>query len=119
MKNEYYCKSYWVRDKNRNKVGYLVAYTSYDSNYESVKVGFSFCDTRFDKFDKYEAMELADQRAEYLAHAVNVDKVMEKIPYKYREDFLWFADSCSRYFKDKTFPLWFNTLEIYDFIYES
>lgn len=111
-------KTYWIRDSKGNKVGYLLAYTDYKSDYEKVLVGFSFCDTRFDKFDKYKAADLAEARAERLADAINVDKIIEKVPYKHREDFFWFLDTCARYFKDREFPIWFTALEVYDFNYE-
>ena len=115
---KWYEKTYWIRDPQGNKLGYCLAFTV-GPEYENVLVGFSFCDTRYDKFNKEKALDLAEERAYHLADAMNVDKIMEKVPYKHRTDFLWFLDTCSRYFQDREFPVWFTTLELKDFIYES
>lgn len=111
----YYQKSLWLRDENGSKVGLLLAYTDYKSDYEEVYIGFSFCDTRYDKFDKNQALDLAEMRAEYLSKAINYEKILEKIPYKHRDEFLWFLKGCTRYFKDRYLPTWVDRLmEIYE-----
>ena len=50
---EWYQKKWWVRDDSGQKVGMFLAYTTYDTGHDLVNVGFSFCDTRYDKFNKY------------------------------------------------------------------
>jgi hypothetical protein len=117
MSKDAYEKSYWIRDRQGKKVGYCLAYTHWASDHDKVAIGFSFCDTRYDSFNRTLAMDLADSRADHLMLAKNLDSVMKKIPYKYRVDFCWFVEACTRYFKDREFPAWVYELENRGFMY--
>lgn len=107
--------SQWVKDKNGQLVGHLVAYvpnqTLVDIGWKDiVYVGYSFCDTRYDKFDKSVAKIMSDDKAIQLSLAKNVDKILSKVPYNYRADFEYFVRRVKRYYKGKKGSEW---LEVY------
>ncbi|MDX9695409.1 MAG: hypothetical protein RBT49_06425 [Bacteroidales bacterium] len=90
-KNEWDMKQY-LRDKNNQKCGFLCSKKTVDGK---VKVYYSFCDTRYDKFDpNYEPKELSFD---------------VKTPYSQFESIICFLQRVVRYYgKDKnvSIPKW-------------
>lgn len=82
----------YLRDKNNQKCGFLCAKKTVDGK---VKVYYSFCDTRYDKFDpNYEPKELSPDI---------------RTPYSQYENIIHFLKRVVRYYgKDKTasIPKW-------------
>lgn len=110
--------SQWVKNKNGQPIGHLVAFTPHSDlikfcGYKNlVYVGYSFCDTRFDKFKRDEAQFLSEERAIKLVEAKNLEKILSRIPYKYKKDFHFFMKRVKRYFKNCNKPVWVNEYNI-------
>lgn len=97
----------YLKDKNNKKVGIILA-TADD---EKVKIGFSKCNTKHDKFDKNRAIDIARIRAENYS-----DKLYDKyyVPFMVNEVMPEFIDRCMRYYKDKVMPNWIHLFVNYD-----
>jgi hypothetical protein len=95
MREENYVKQY-VRDKNRNPIGVLVAI--YDSPNDTNYIGYSFCNPR-DQFSKVKGTEIALGRARTQKYIYRSGKmVFPPVPnrkhlkiYKQIADFLLFT----------------------------
>lgn len=82
----------YIRDEKRRPIGLLIAYV--DGN--TVRIGFSKCNTKYDTFDKKLANHIALNRA-----MKGTRKTWDDIPFEVRNEIPNFADRCKRYFKDK------------------
>lgn len=93
----------WVRDKNNQKVGYLVA-SAITDNDNKIEIGFSFCNTKHDKFDPDKAVQIAFGRSYKYADAdlMTVIRLIDNhVPYQYKDEFFKFLKRAKRYFKQE------------------
>ena len=94
------------------KVGvfYSQFFTHWDE--KRVYVGYSFCDKRFDKFDKYPGIDLAYDRSKWFYNAKTVASIIKSVPEKYRQSFFDFIYTVCKKGKDQyNYPEWVKEIE--------
>jgi hypothetical protein len=114
QKQKEYCLLRYFRNKKNQKVGIFVAFKFNDC----IFIGTSFCDIRYDKFNKDTGLDIAYHRAYKNFEKEDYEKVFQKIPHNYMATFSDYLDDTKKYFFDKdkgeyygTFPLWFEKLD--------
>lgn len=97
----------YVKDKNNQKVGLVLA-TLDPEKQDEVKIGFSKCNTKHDKFDRNRAIEIARIRAKKYS-----DRIYEKynVPFLVEDVMPEFVERCRRYYKEKKLPDWVRQFE--------
>lgn len=90
----------YVRDRKNRKVGVVIAFT----NYKTVYVGWSKCNIKLDKFNKYIGLEKAINSAEPADHIQRVNgkmfgRYMKKVPYSVVPFLSKMIERSKRYYK--------------------
>lgn len=82
---------YYIKDKKGNKIGFLMAFLDEYAinNNPIVFIGWSLCNTKYDKFDKY--------KAEFFAYKNIYNEPPQSIQHEYNK----FLIRCFKYYKDK------------------
>lgn len=99
----------YFRDERNHKVGVIHAYKRFG---DKVYIGFSFCDTRYDKFNIDISEDLVSKRIDWFEHA-SLETVMKLVPYQQVNDFTKYVNRVLAYFRDvpsENFPRWVQTL---------
>ena len=89
---------YMVGRKNK-KVGVMVALVT-EADPDNIRIGWSGCNTKLDKFDKGLGLSIAKKRAEALKLGLMIDTKVP-VPAGYLKQLEFFTDRAKRYFKDK------------------
>jgi hypothetical protein len=95
MQNEIY--QFIRKKKTKEPVGILLAHTID----EKVFIGFSKCNTKYDKFKKDVGINIAVGKSVELKNKERVD-----IPYCIKDDLPKFINRCYKYYKDREMPKW-------------